>query len=716
LGKVTDPKSFIPVVDQLSALMDAKATIFQPLPDNSGILRVATNVTTADGKRAIGTYIPAKNVDGTPNAVVSAVLSGRDYKGIGFVVDAWYVTKYRPILDSSGKIIAVLFVGVKEQSIETLRRSILNTKVGKTGYVSVVGGKGDQKGKYIFSKGGNLDGESIFPKSADGKVNVFQELVDKAVILGEGETATFNTISELDGSKKVVLASYYAPWDWIIIVNGYMADYQSFYDELKNNQLNMITMFLIFGIGLAVASFFIVRIIASGLSKPIENLTEISTQLAKGEINQQITYRAYDEIGHLADAFRQIVEYMQEMAGTADKLANGDLTVKANTRGEKDSLGIAFNKMVANLRETISALQVNAIRLNDETTLLTNGVDQVNEATSQIATTIQEVSRGSIQQAESVNKSAIIMEDLGLSIKRVEKGSKDQAEAVTEVSMKTSQISSAIEQVEEHANSVQEFAGMAAESAEEGHLTVDETLNGMHRIQEKVQLSVERVNEMGIRSEEIGRIVETIEDIASQTNLLALNAAIEAARAGEFGKGFAVVADEVRKLAERSSASTKEIDDLVKRIQKTVRDAVSAMNESSKEVDSGVVQAEKSGESLKNILQTADMVKKQAGMAAKASNEIRASANDLVETITRVADLVAGNTSEATTMADNSIVAHDAIENIASISEENSAAVEQVSASTEEVSAQVGEFRNSVQNLSEMAQQLKNVADKFKIN
>jgi len=714
-GQVYDAKATVPVVDELFTITGAKATIFLPLPDGSGILRSVTNVVSTDGKRAIGTYIPAKNADGSANTVVAAVMAGKDYQGVAYVVDAWYVTKYHPVVDGSGKTIAVLFVGIKEESIATLRNAIQNTQVGQTGYVGIIGGKGDQRGKYIVSKGGTKDGTSIITDETKGTENIYQTLLDKAITLGAGETASFTT-AEADGSTKIMLVSYYAPWDWVIIVNGNLSDYQSFFDDLRNSQISMVGMFALIGLLLVVISFLINVPLVNRISNSIVTMTEVSKKLARGEIDQQVDIKRSDEIGDLANAFRQLIEYLKEMTGMAEKIADGDLRAQVNYRSEKDTLGIAFSKMIGNLKDTISSLQASAIELNDESTELANGADQITTATSQIATTIQEISRGSIQQAESVNKSAVIMDDLGRSIKRVEKGSNDQADSVADIAMKTSQISSGIQQVESHANAVQEQANEAAQSASDGYQTVEETLRGMQQIREKVNLSVTRVNEMADRSQEIGNIVETIDDIASQTNLLALNAAIEAARAGEYGKGFAVVADEVRKLAERSSISTKEIKDLVTRIQATIDDAISAMKDSSTEVDSGVVQAEKSGESLKNILNAAEMVKQQAVMAVAASKQISTSADDLVTTMSRVADIVSENKSESTTMAGNSEMAHDAIENIASISQENSAAVEEVSASTEEVSAEVAEFQSSVQKLSDMAQNLKDIAEKFKIN
>ncbi len=461
------------------------------------------------------------------------------------------------------------------------------------------------------------------------------------------------------------------------------------------------------------------------ISKITSGLNVISTsahKLAQGDITVDVNESVIekirsrkDELAEISISFGALRQYLTLSANDADAIANGDLTIEIQPKSEKDKLGNALKKMLQAMHSMITQIIDSAGALGASSEQLASAANQAGQATAQIAATIQQVASGTTQQSQSAAVTASSVEQVSRAIEGVAQGAQEQANAVAKASTITSQINESISIFTKNIEKTSSDSDAAAISAKEGTKSVEETLMGMEVIKGKVEVSAEKVQDMGTRSEQIGMIVETIEDIASQTNLLALNAAIEAARAGENGKGFAVVADEVRKLAERSASATREIGNLVRGIQKTVSEAVSAMDESSREVEIGVQRANQSGAVLQNILELVETVNKQSKQATEAAEKMSMAANELVTAMDSVSAVVEENTAATEEMAASSNEMGKAIENIASVSEENSAAVEEVSASAEEMSAQVEEVTASAQSLAEMAQKLNEIVSIFKI-
>ncbi|MBJ6750931.1 methyl-accepting chemotaxis protein [Geomonas anaerohicana] len=233
--------------------------------------------------------------------------------------------------------------------------------------------------------------------------------------------------------------------------------------------------------------------------------------------------------------------------------------------------------------------------------------------------------------------------DVGSSSERLSGISDGIAADIDDLAAKSASVATASEEMAATTNdiaancmSAAEGAKLASSKATTGAAILDKTLESMHRLAEQVTASAQTVEGLGARSDQIGAIISTIEDIADQTNLLALNAAIEAARAGEQGRGFAVVADEVRALAERTARATREIGEMIKGIQSETKAAVAVMEAGVREVEVGSEEAARSGTALKEILDQVDRVTEQVNQIATAAEEQSAATGEIAANVQQV--------------------------------------------------------------------------------
>jgi methyl-accepting chemotaxis protein len=213
------------------------------------------------------------------------------------------------------------------------------------------------------------------------------------------------------------------------------------------------------------------------------------------------------------------------------------------------------------------------------------------------------------------------MHEMSINVQNMVKNTQTQASSVSETSASIDQMVASIQRVADTSKVLLDISQRSREEVQNGIGTMDKATNGLNRINQAIESSAGIIGTLGQKTEDIGKIVEVIDDLAEQTNLLALNAAIEAARAGEHGLGFAVVADEVRKLAEKSAQSTREISELIAGIQREARKAVENMDKSTTIVEEGLTLGNDLGGALKKISNVVTEVYKFAQEIGAATNE-----------------------------------------------------------------------------------------------
>jgi len=464
-----------------------------------------------------------------------------------------------PVRSHEGEVVGVLRTTVDMQTILDIVSGI---RVGRTGYMMLV----DREGVVIAGPHEERIGQPLPESLMDvidlvGKEANWAEARDQdgnMAIFGHAKSRQTGGLTAIDWLNWTAIAS--------------IDSREALAPVATSTRLTLIS-----GLVAALAATGLAILVTRGLTVQIRHIMDMFGEIGIGNFEARTRVTSGDELGTMAtslnamldstlaliqtreerDAMQAaVMKLLDEVSGVAD----GDLTAEAEVSADvTGAIADAFNFMIGQLRDIISGVQGATL--------------QVSSSANEVQATAEHLAQGSEAQAVQISGAAAALEDMATSV----------------------------QQVAENAALSASVGEKARANAQQGTRAVRDTIEGMNRIREQVQETAKRIKRLGESSQEIGEIVQLIDDIADRTSILALNASIQAAMAGEAGRGFAVVAEEVERLAERSTEATKQITNLVRTIQNETNEAVSGMETATQEVVEGSVLADQAGQALAEI-------------------------------------------------------------------------------------------------------------------
>ena len=377
LGQNADGGIPTPLVDEVKRLVGGTCTVFQRMNDAGDMLRVATNVEKRDGTRAIGTYLPAVDPDGTANPVVASLLNRETFRGRAYVVNDWYLTAYEPLFNYDGDVIGALYFGVRQESTPAMREALLEMTIGKTGYVWIL----DSKGNYVLSKDGQRDGENILGATdADGRPFI-QDIIARARQSQEGEifdsVYPWKNAGENQARMKISKVTYFEPWDWVIGAGTFEDEFFAARDTIQATSRTSLQILLVL-IGAALAASLTLWAVMAG---------RIGRKLSGFAAHMQ---SASDEVasaaGEVSSASQSLAEGASEQAASIEETSASLEEMAAMTKHNADNAKQA-DALMKDANQTIATANTTMDRMTASMTAIT----QTSEETQKIVKTIDEI-------------------------------------------------------------------------------------------------------------------------------------------------------------------------------------------------------------------------------------------------------------------------------------------------------------------------------------
>ena len=613
-GKYLDDNEML---DQLKAEHDMDFTVFYK------DVRIATTI-IRDGERLVGTKLDAD--------IANVVLNEKkEFVDRITTMGLDYVVVYKPLIGFTGEVEGIIFTGVDEQKATAEGREMV-TKVIVAGLIvlafTII--------IVIFSI------RRIVIRPLNSIVDVAQHVSAGDFSVNLSSLISKDEIGELALSMQHIVE----------VVGGLVDDTKRYSNSIR---LGDLSVKLDANRYEGAYKEFVVEISAALelLIRYVRVMAEFTAGIASGNIPPEITTEVHGDYKAMKDSLNASARNVNALITEVKALISSSVEGKLEVRADASRHQGAYNEIVGGMNDLLDAVVLpiqdvyNVLQImstGDLTVRITSDYRGTFLRLKEVTNGLGESLSGLISQLQdAIHTTASASAEISSTADTLATASAEQSAQTDEVAGAMEEMSRTVIDNAQSATRTSAVAQRNGSVAEEGGKVVSETVAKMRQIAEVVKVSASNIMQLGESSKRIGEIISVIDDIADQTNLLALNAAIEAARAGEQGRGFAVVADEVRKLAENTAEATKQISEMISGIQRDTDSAVSAMEQGTKEVESGIELADKAGSSLQMIINSTTELLDMINQIAAASEEQSSTSEEISKNVAMMAKVSSGS-------------------------------------------------------------------------